>query len=47
MPPQNEALRLILRHSGGIYSHSKVSNTCTERSGVMLKFGCENSWGGE
>ena len=52
-PPQKilekktvEALRLILRHSGGTYSHSKVSSICTEHTGVMLKFGCENSWGG-
>ena len=40
-----EALRLILRHSGGTYSHSKVSSTCTEHSRVMLKFGC-GRWGG-
>ena len=46
-PPENiDALRLILRHSGGTYSHSKVISTCTEYSRVMLKFGCENSWGG-
>ena len=37
-----EALRLILRHSGG---NSKVSSTYTEHSRVMLKFGC-GRWGG-
>ena len=49
MPPKKmfekiEALRLILRHSGGTFSH-KESSICTEHSGVMLKFGYENSWG--
>ena len=42
-----DALRLILRHSGGTYSHSKVISTCTEYSRVMLKFSCENSWEGK
>ena len=46
-PPENlDALRLIVRHYGGTYSHSKTISTCTEHSRVMLKFDCENSWGG-